>query len=193
MKIKKILVTGVAIGASSIALLIASTGVAQATHPSSGGSTASEGTRGGPVSSLVTNGTLTQAQATAVRYEIHEAKEAKKDAALAAMVTAGTLTQAQVDAFKAAEGVKGAMRTLISDGVFTQEQAQTLRTSLKATMAAGQDAQIDAVLSELVSNSTITQAQADAIKASKAAAGERGNGKGKPRGTTTGQTGNSPA
>lgn len=192
MKVQKNVVTGVALGVSSIALLIVSTGVAQA-HSSSVSGAASDGSRGGAVSSLVTNGTLTQAQATAVRYEIHEAKEAKKDAALAAMVTAGTLTKAQVDAFKAAEGVKGAMRTLIADGVFTQEQAQTLRASLKATMAAGQEAQIDAVLSELVSNSTITQAQADAIKASKAAAGERGNGKGKPRGTTTGQTGNSPS
>ena len=193
MKIQKNVVTGIAIGVSSIALLIASAGVAQA-HSSSDSGAASDGSRGGAVSSLVTNGTLTQAQATAVRDAMHEAKEAKKDAALAAMVTAGTLTQAQVDAFKAAEGVKGAMRTLIADGVFTQQQAQALRSSLKATMAAGQDAQINAVLSELVSNSTITQAQADAIKASKAAAaGERGNGRGKPRGTTTGQTGNSPA
>ena len=170
MKIKKNLVTGVAIGASSIALLIASTGAAQATHPSSGGSTASEGTRGGAVSSLVTNGTLTQAQATAVRYEMHEAHEAQEDAALAATVTAGTITQAQADAFKAAAGNKSAMRTLIADGVFTREQAKALRTSLKATLAAGRDAQIDAVLSELVSKSTITQAQADAIKSSKAAA-----------------------
>jgi len=169
MKIKKNLVTGVAIGASSIALLIASTGVAQADSSSVSGA-ASEGTRGGAVSSLVTNGTLTQAQATAVRYELHEAHEAQEDAALAATVTAGAITQAQADAFKAAAGNKSAMRTLIADGVFTREQAKALRTSLKATLAAGRDAQIDAVLSELVSKSTITQAQADAIKASKAAA-----------------------
>lgn len=170
MKIKKNLVTGVAIGASSIALLIASTGVAQATHSSSGGSTTSGGTRGGAVSSLVTNGTLTQAQSTAVRDAMRAAQEAQKDAALAATVTAGTITQAQADAFKAAAGNKSAMRTLITNGVFTLEQAQALRTSLKATLAAGRDAQIDAVLSDLVSKSTITQAQADAIKASKAAA-----------------------
>lgn len=192
MKIKKNLVTGLALGASSIALLIASTGVAQA-HSSSVSGTASEGNRGGAVSSLVTNGTLTQAQATAVRDAMHAAHEAKKDAALAAMVTAGTVTQAQVDALKAAEGVKGAMRTLIANGVFTQEQAQALRTSLKSTMAADRDARVDAVLSELVSNSTITQAQADAIKTSKAAEGERGHGKAKPSGTSTGQAGNSPA
>jgi competence protein ComGC len=202
MKIKKNLVTGIALGASAIALLIASTGVAQA-HGSNGGSTANEGKRGGAGSSLVTNGTLTQAQATAVRDAMHAAAEAKKDAALAAMVTAGTLTQAQVDAFKAAAGVKSAMRTLIADGVFTQEQAQALRTSLKSTMAADRDARVDAVLSELVSKSTITQTQADAIKTSKAAEGERGHGKaaegerghgkGKPRANSTGQTGNSPA
>ncbi len=192
MKIKKNLVTGVALGASAIALLISSTGVAQA-HGSNGGSTANEGKRGGLTSSLVANGTMTQAQATAVRDAMRAAAEAKKDTALAAMVTAGTLTQAQVDAFKSAAGVKSAMRTLIADGIFTQEQAQALRTSLKATMTADREAQIDAVLSELVSKSTITQAQADAIKANKAAEGERGHGKGKPRGNSTSQTGNSPA
>jgi len=190
MTIKKNLVTGLALGASSIALLISSTGVAQA-HGSSVGSAASEGNRGGPLSSLVVSGTLTHAQAGAFRDAMHAAHEGKKDAALAAMVTAGTLTQTQVNALKAAEGVKGAMRTLIADGVFTQDQAKALRTSLKSTMAAGRDAQVDAVLSELVSNSTITQAQADAIKASKAAAGERV--KGNPRGSSTGQAGNSPA
>lgn len=192
MKIRKNLVTGLAIGASSIALLIASTGVAQA-HGSGTGSNVGEGMRVGPTSSLVANGTLTQAQATAVRDAMRAAQEAKKDSTLAAMVAAGTLTQAQVDALESAKGAKGAMRTLIADGVFTQEQAQALRNSLKSTMAADRDARVVAVLSELVSKSTITQAQADAIKAAKAAPGEHGHGKGKSRGTSTGQTGNTPA
>lgn len=191
MKTRKKLATGAALGASAIALLIASTSVAQA-HPSSNGDSPSHSKRVGPGSSLVTDGTLTQAQATAVGDAMRAAHEAKKDAALAAMVAAGTLTQTQVDALEAAEGVKGAMRTLIADGVFTQEQAKALRSAMSSNTAADRDAQLDAVLSELVSNSTITQAQADAIKASKPAVGERGHGKGKPRGTSTGQTGNNP-
>lgn len=195
MKIKKNVVTGIALGASALALAISSTGVAQA-HDSNGGTAQSEGKRGSIGNSLVTDGTLTQAQATTVRDAMHAAHENEKQAAVTALVTAGTLTQTQADALKAAEGDRGAMKTLIADGVFTKEQAQALRTSLKATMTANRDSQADAVLSGLVANATITQAQADAIKANEAnkpAKGERGHGKGKPHGTKTGQTGNNPA
>lgn len=189
MKTKNKLITGAALGASAIALLIASTGVAQA-HNSGNGDAHNEGKRGGPGSSLVADGTLTQAQATAVRDAMRAAHEAQKDAALAALVSAGTITQAQADALEAAEGERGAMRTLITDGTFTQAQAQALRDALHSDMTADRDAQFDAVLTELVSKGTITQAQADAIKANKAskpAAGERGHGKGKSHGSSMGQ------
>ena len=181
MNNKKKLMTGIALGASAIALLIGSTGVAQA-HSSNHG--------GGLPSSLVTNGTLTQAQATAVSDAMRAAHEAKKDAELAALVAAGTITQTQADALKAAEGDRGAMRALIADGTFTMEQAQALRAAKQANKTENRDAQRDAVLSKLVANSTITQAQADAIKASKASkaskaeAGARGQGRGAAQGTS---------
>lgn len=178
MNYKNKLMTGAALGASAIALLIASTGVAQAHNPNNGG---------GPRSSLITHGTLTQAQATAVRDAMREAHEAQKDAALAALVTAGTLTQTQADALEAAEGERGGMRALIADGTFTKAQAKALRVAMKSNKTEDRDAQLDAVLSALVSNSTITQAQADAIKASKPAVGERGHGKGKSHGASMGQ------
>lgn len=176
MKLKNKLVTGVALGASAIALVIASTGVAQAHNPNNGR---------GPESSLVTDGTLTQAQATAVKDAMRAAHEAKKDAELAALVSAGTITKTQADALKAAEGERGGMRALIADGTFTMAQAQALRDAMKANKGEDRDTQRDAVLSKLVANATITQAQADAIKASKPAkpeAGARGQGKGAPRG-----------
>ncbi len=176
MKHMNKLVTGAALGASAIALLIASTGVAQA-HSSNHG--------GGLPSSLVTNGTLTQAQATAVSDAMRAAHEAKKAAEIAALVTAGTITQTQADALKAAEGERGGMRALIADGTFTMAQAQALRDAMKANNGEDRDTQRDAVLSKLVANATITQAQVDAIKASKPAkpeAGARGQGKGAPRG-----------
>jgi competence protein ComGC len=178
MKTKNKLMTGAALGASAIALLIASTGVAQAHNAGNGG---------GPGSSLVADGTLTEVQATAVRDAMRASKEVQKDAAIAALVTAGTITQTQADALEAAEGDRGAMRALIADGTFTKAEVQELRTAIKSNKAQDRDAQFDAVLSKLVSNGTITQGQADAIKASKAEAGARGEGKGKPRGAAMGQ------
>jgi hypothetical protein len=172
MNTKKKLMTGVALGASAIALLIGSTGVAAAHNPNNGG---------GQESSLVANGTLTQAQASAVRDAMRAAHETQKDAALAALVTAGTITKTQADALEAAEGDRGAMRALVSNGTFTMAQAQAVREAMKANKSENRDAQRDAVLSKLVANSTITQAQADAIKAkkaSKAEAGTRGQGRG---------------
>jgi competence protein ComGC len=179
MNTTKKLMTGVALGASAIALLIGSTGVAAAHNPNNGG---------GQESSLVANGTLTQDQATAVRDAIRAARDAmraahetQKDAALAALVTAGTITKTQADALEAAEGDRGAMRALVSNGTFTMAQAQAVREAMKANKSENRDAQRDAVLSKLVANSTITQAQADAIKAkkaSKAEAGTRGQGRG---------------
>jgi hypothetical protein len=77
MKTKNKLMTGAALGASAIALLIASTGVAQAHNAGNGG---------GPGSSLVADGTLTEVQATAVRDAMRASKEVQKDAAIAALM-----------------------------------------------------------------------------------------------------------
>jgi len=190
MNTKKKLMTGIALGASAIALFIGSTGVASAHNANHGG---------GLGSSLVTNGTLTQAQATAVSDAMRAAHEAKKDAELAALVTAGTITQTQADALKAAEGDRGAMRALIADGTFTMEQAQALRAAKQANKTEDREAARDAVLSKLVASGTITQAQADAIKASKASkaskaeAGARGQGRGAAQGTSMAPAGNSQA
>ena len=187
MNNKKKLMTGIALGASAIALFIGSTGVASAHNANHGG---------GLGSSLVTNGTLTEAQLTAVKDAMRAAHEAQKDAAVAALVSAGTITQTQADALEVAEGDRGAMRALIADGTFTMEQAQALRAAKQANKTENRDAVRDAVLSTLVANATITQAQADAIKASKAhkaESGPRGQGRGAAQGTSMAPAGNSQA
>lgn len=191
-------VATVALGTSA-ALLIGGATAASA-HDRGNGS----GGRG-PLSTLVTDGTLTTAQVTAIHEALqaqresdraaHEAEMvAARDAVLAELVTKGTLTQAQADAIKAAD--RGGMRELIADGTVTRDDLAAVHDAMKADREANRaeheaerKADRDAALAALVTKGTLTQAQADAVTAAMDAAPAKGGkggkghgGKGGPRG-----------
>lgn len=158
-------ITGAALGAGTFALILGSVGVAQA-HNSQGGSSQGEGKRGGPQSSLIADGTITQAQADAVRTAMQSAHEAAETAALTQLVQNGTFTQAQADALAAVES-KGGKGSLIADGTVTRVQLQALRDAMQAAHETTQTK----VLQSLVANGTITQSQSDALAEAKAQGG----------------------
>ncbi|MEI8261897.1 MAG: hypothetical protein WCG77_10400, partial [Actinomycetes bacterium] len=93
MKRSTIIRTAAGMGIA-VVLLTTVTGVANAA-PGNGGP------NGGPVGSLVQNGTITRAQADAVKTALEALKAGKTDK-LASLVSNGTITQAQADAIKAA-------------------------------------------------------------------------------------------
>lgn len=169
-------ITGAALGAGTLALVLGSVGVAQA-HNASGGSSQGEGKRGGGQSSLVVAGTITQAQADAVRTAMQSAHEATESAALTQLVQKGTFTQAQADAVAAVES-RGGKGALIADGTVTRVQLQALGEAMRAA----HDASKTKVLQSLVSNGTITQSQSDAIAAAKAEGGRGMKGQGHGQG-----------
>ena len=132
------------------------------------------GPRGPLFGDLVAKGTITQAQADAIKAALDAQRTADQAAhdkaeadALASLVSKGTITQAQADAIAKAD--RGGVRDLVRAGTITIAQAQAVRDAMKALHdqreAAGPGAKVDAVLAALVSKGTITQAQADAIKA----------------------------
>ena len=103
------------------------------------GSTASGSMTRGPLSSLVADGTLTAAQATAVHTALHAQRDADhadheaertqaRDAALASLVAKGTLTQAKADAIKAAD--RGGLRELLADGTVPKAGLQAVHGAL---------------------------------------------------------------
>ena len=183
--------------ACAAALVIAGTGIANAANSLPAKPSASQsddgdgvgpghGMRGprGPIfGDLVAKGTITQAQADAIKAALdaqRTADQAAHDKAeadvLASLVSAGTITQAQADAIAKADRV--GIRDLIAAGTITQAQAQALRNAMQALhdQDAGPAAKVDAVLAALVAKGTITQAQADAIKANAPRFGKRGPG-----------------
>lgn len=152
----------------------------------------------GPLAALVTDGTLTSAQATAVKTALksaheqgraeHQAeKKADRDAALASLVTQGTLTQAQADAIATAE--RGEVRDLVRSGTVTREQLRAVhdaqessRDAAREDHRAEKDADIAATLTSLVAQGTLTQVQADAVAAALADRPERERGHRGPQG-----------
>jgi len=125
-----------------------------------------------PLSSLVTAGTITQAQATAIKSAMVASRTANRAAhdrveatTIAGLVSRGTLSQAQADAITSAEG-RQAMRALVTSGVITRELAKQVHGAVKTAMAAVVT-KPEQVLGSLVSAGTITQAQADAITAAR--------------------------
>lgn len=136
---------------------------------------------GGPLAALVTAGTITQADATAVSTALRAAHDAGRTtmqhdhqaehkAVLDSLVAKGTITQAQADAMAAAD--RGGMRTLIANGTITQAQADAMRAAMsstrdaaRATRDTARRTETAAVLSKLVTAGTLTQEKADAISA----------------------------
>ena len=165
-------ITGTAISAGAFALILGSVGVAQA-HNSQGGSSQGEGKRGGMQSSLIAEGTITQAQADAVRTAMQSAHEVAEAAALTQLVKGGTLTQAQADALAAVES-KGGKGALVADGTITQVQLMALREAMQAA----QETTRTKVLQGLVADGTLTQSQSDAMAAAKAQGGKGMKGQG---------------
>ena len=109
MKTSRRLVMGGVALATAAALAIGGGAVAFA-HDGGG---KYRGERGGVLSSLVTDGTLTQTQVDAIKETLHAGREenraarqaerqAARDAALSSLVASGTLTQAQADAVASA-------------------------------------------------------------------------------------------
>lgn len=144
---------------------------------------------GGAVTSLVTAGTITQAQADAVKAAMKTKQDAKfvtkLSTVLADLVSKSTLTQAKADAVKAASKTKKDLRNFVTAGTITSAEAKSIRTALHALPREDNSGIRDGVLADLVKNNTITQAQADAIKAAKAAwVGKLGSQRGADLGTT---------
>jgi predicted metal-dependent HD superfamily phosphohydrolase len=84
------------------------------------------------------------------------------------LVSKSTLTQAKANAVKAASKTKKDLRDLVRAGTITSAEAKSIRTALHAIPREDNSGIRDGVLANLVTNNTITQAQADAIKAAKA-------------------------
>ena len=139
------------------------------------------GMRGGPLADLVAKGTITQAQADAVKAALqksHDADEATKradheaaeQAVLDALVKDGTISRAQADTVANAD--RGGLRDLVDDGTLTKDQAMKIVIALRASHDANREAkqaehqaERTAAIARLVKAGTITQAQADAIVA----------------------------
>jgi len=191
---RKFAITGAAI-ASAAALAIGGS-VAASADDGDGKQHGKDG-KGGALTSLVADGTLTESDVTAIRDAMKAAHEGDKEARqaeraaakaeiLADLVADGTLTQAQADAISSAE--KGGMSELIANGTIDREDVQALKAAMRegsagdrAAKQAERAAERDAVLDALVADGTLTQSQADAVEsaiaAKQAQQGERGKGK----------------
>ena len=126
---------------------------------------------GGAVNSLVTAGTITQAQAdtfsAAMKTKLDAKFATKLNTVLTDLVSKSSITKAKADSIKSASSSKRGLRDLVRAGTVTSVEANLIRDGLRALPREDVTIIRDQVLSTLVSNNTITQVQADAIKAAK--------------------------
>lgn len=169
------IIATVAATLTAVGLSIA--GAASASAHDNGG----QGRGGGPFGALVQAGTISQAQAQAVKEALRvqhdqgrQARQQEHDAlqgqVLATLVSAGTISQAQATALASAD--RGGMRDLLASGVLTSTQLRAVHDAMRtaaehsrADHQAQRAANLSSVLASLVSDGTLTQAQADAISA----------------------------
>ncbi len=120
------------------------------------------------VNSLVTSGSITQAQAdafkTAMKAKLDEKFVAKLNSVLTDLVSKNSLTQTKADSIKNSATSKKGLRELVQAGTITRSDAQLVHEAMKALPKEDITAIRDQVLSDLVSKNTLTQTQADAIK-----------------------------
>ena len=171
--------------------LIATSSSAAFAHEGDGKGRHGVGKRGGggAVTSLVTAGTISQAQAdafkTAMKTKLDAKFAIKLNTVLTDLVSKSTLTQAKADAVKASSKNKKDLRDLVNAGTITTTEAKAIKTALRALPKEDITVIRDEVLASLVSNNTINQAQADAMKAAKAAwVGKMGSHHGADLGTS---------
>lgn len=179
-----------AIAALVVSGLIATTSSAAFAHDGGGKGRHGDGKRGGgrAVTSLVTAGTITQAQADAFKAAMKTKLDAKfaikLNNVLTDLVSKSTLTQAKADAVKASSKTKKDLRDLVNAGTITSTEATAIKTALRALPKEDITVIRDEVLASLVSNNTITQAQSEAIKAANGAwVGKMGSHHGADLGT----------
>ena len=163
MKLKKVV----------IGSLVAGTLIAGSVSPvfaHDNGGKGGRGNHGGKaVNSLVTQGTITQAQAdafsNAMKAKLDEKFNLKLNSVLVDLVNKNSLTQVKADAIKAsATNKKRGLRDLVNAGTISREEAQLVHSALKALPKEDVSTLRDQVLADLVSKNTLTQSQADAIK-----------------------------
>ncbi len=135
MNLSRSLATRVALATGALALAVV--GMTGTASSASAAGVAKDPGRA-PLSSLVTAGTLTQAQATAVKEAMvaaHDANKAAHDkvesSTLAGLVSAGTLTQSQSDAI-AATKPEAVLASLVSAGTITLSQADAIEAARPA-------------------------------------------------------------
>lgn len=203
MRTSRKITLGAAAVAAAAALAIGGT-VAASAHDGAGKGRG-EGVKTGFLASLVTDGTLTQTQVDAItesftavrdqnRSGMQAEREQARDAALAALVANGTLNQAQADAIAGAD--RRAMRDLMVNGILDRDVMQAVRDALRSSHTGDREAKQvemeqarDAALAALVTDGTLTQAQADAVSSAvESAHSERGmGGKGSRHGNGEGK------
>lgn len=128
-------------------------GARDAIELSTEGMSAFKSVQKNPMDELVSNGTLTQEQADAVK----KAVEAARAAGLSALAESGTEEQEKP------------LDTLVQAGTLTQEQADSVQALLKGPHHphhgfGGKEGRMGVALDSLVKAGTITQEQEDAIK-----------------------------
>ena len=162
MKLKKVVIGSLVTGT-----LIA--GSVSPVFAHDNGGKGGRGNHGGKaVNSLVTQGTITQAQAdafsNAMKVKLDEKFISKLNSVLVDLVNKNSLTQVKADAIKASATNKRGLRDLVNAGTISKEEAQLVHSALKATPKEDVSVLRDQVLADLVSKNTLTQTQADAIK-----------------------------
>lgn len=137
------------------------------------------GRGGGPLDSLIKAGTITTTQAEAVKEALKGSREASRDEreqerqalltdVLAGLVKSGTITAAQSSAIASAD--RRELRDLVANGTVTRESLRAVHEAMHTAIEgergdhqAEKAANLAKVLSGLVTDGTITQAQSTAI------------------------------
>ncbi|MBC9785375.1 hypothetical protein H1S01_12740 [Heliobacterium chlorum] len=134
--------------------------------------------RENPLTKLVSDGVITQAQADAIKAKFPKPSEKAADKSqapvkfediLASLVTDNTLTQEQSEAIAAAMPKHdGPFAQFVQEGTITAEQAKAIMDKFPkpGDNQQGTPVKYEDILSTLVSDGTLTQAQVDTMKAS---------------------------